>query len=241
MIKKGGLGVLAMLALWAIIVSNASAAATTTAAKIYTGASPGAELTTSEGFSIGLKSGTTYVFKSKVGASLTPIELVATGVSCSSCKVENKEVTSKAGKVAFGTGKALFTGVTVVTPAHCAVFSETGIEKQVITKTLNAHADFMNGTTAVAQGLPASGTSFGVLELENSGGTCAVAGLYNVTGTTFCDWFEETGSFATSHTCATSPAVETNDGGGLVIGSQVAEATGTGVATLASGKQWSIR
>jgi hypothetical protein len=99
----------------------------------------------------------------------------------------------------------------------------------------------MNGSTAVQQFVPVSGTSFAAFELENSGGTCAVAGLYNVTGTLFTDGTEATGTFGKSHAANTSPTIQANDGGALTIGSQAAELTASGSFALSSGKEWAIK
>jgi hypothetical protein len=99
----------------------------------------------------------------------------------------------------------------------------------------------MNGTTAVVQSLPAVGTSVAAFELENGGGTCAVAGLYSVNGTAFCDWPEPTGITGLKHGCSFSPTVQSNDGGALTVGSRAAEVTGTGVGSLTSEKEWTIK
>jgi hypothetical protein len=240
-LKKLGIALLAVVALSAIAVGSASAAATTTAAEVYTGASPGTTLAagTSEAATFTLSG--SAVLKSKVGTKETPIELTATGASCSGCKLENKAVTSKTGNVAFGTGKILFTGVTVSTPANCKVVSEAAVEKQVITKTVNVHADFMNGSVATQQFVPASGTSFAAFELENNGGTCAVAGLYNVTGTLFTDATNATGTFAKSQPATTNPTIQAADGGKLSIGSQEAQLFASGSFALGSGKEWAIK
>jgi hypothetical protein len=229
-LKKLGVILIAVVALGAIAVGSASAAATTTAAKWYTGStSPGTEVTTPQTITLGTKSGTTSTLESKIGKSLTPVKISSTSSSCSECKIENKEVTGNPGKVAYGHGSITFRGLTVSEPAHCKVAGGA-----VTSEPLVVHADFMNGTRAVQQFIPVAGLTepFATFELENNGGTCAVAGLYAVTGTLFTTGVNNTNVFASAQEAEISAAIETANGGGLFIGSQPAVLTGTGVFSI---------
>jgi hypothetical protein len=239
--KLGVAALLAILALAIVGAGSAYAAATTTAAKVFTGPSPGTELTGSKAATLSLESGAT--FKSELGGPPAQVlEMSATGAECLSCTLENKEVTSKAGKVAFGTGKVKFTGVTVTKPAGCQAEEEAGGAGHITSKQLNGHGDFMNGENAVAQAIPTAGAgaSFANFRLENKPGeTCSVAGLYSLKGITYITW-KVTGLFSTTHSGSVSPAIDTANGGGLTIGTKAASVTGTGIVSL-GGTEFTIK
>ena len=256
--KRGLLALLALVALSAIGASSASAAASTTAAQWYTGASPGTTLSGSETINCALHPETTAKLKSEVGSPAQVLEMSATGMECLSATIENKEVTEKAGKVAFGTGKIKFTGVTVTKPAGCQAEEEAGgggaNVGHVTTKQLNVHADFMHEGKAVQQFLPTAGagTAFANFRLSNkSPEVCPVAGLYSVKGTLFTNAAKTepagtlveigTGHFTKTQLAAISPAIETTDGGGLTIGTKAADLTGVGAFTLKNGAEFTVK
>jgi hypothetical protein len=172
----------------------------------------------------------------------------------------NKEVTGKNGKVAFGTGKIKFTGVTVTKPAGCEAEEVGGGTGHITTTQLNVHGDFMHEKAgdpvkhAVQQFVPTAGagTAFANFVLENkTEEVCPVAGVYSVKGTLFTNAADTepagtlkeigTGVFRTTQLAAISPAIETTDGGGLTIGAKAAELTGVGAFTLKSGAEFTIK
>jgi hypothetical protein len=238
--KLGVAALLAIVVFATVGVGGALAAATTTAAKVFTGASPGTELVGSKAATLSLEGGAT--FQTEVGAPAQVLEMSATGAECLSCTLENKEVTSKAGKVAFGTGKVKFTGVTVTKPAGCQAEEAAGGVGHITSNMLNGHGDFMNGENAVAQAIPTAGagTAFANFVLENAPGkTCPVAGIYSLKGTTFITW-KVTGLFSTSHSGSVSPAIDTANGGGVFIGAKSASVTGTGKVSI-GGTEFTIK
>ncbi len=237
-LRKLGAVLIAVIALSAIAVSSASAAATTTAAQWYTKATPSNVETTLTSaktltLSVGNDSevGEKFQLKTELTSKNTPVTLTATKASCVGCTIENKEVTSKAGKVAYGTGKIRFENVTVSTPENCTVAEEGGTPTgQVTTKALTVHADFMNGTTAVQQFFPTTGETFATFELIGS--KCGVTGLYAVKGKLFTNALNPTGTAAASQSARVSPKIEEEDGGGLTIGSKALNLTGTEVLSI---------
>ena len=60
-----------------------------------------------------------FLLKTRVVGS--PIEFTASGIECVGCTIENKEVTGKSAKIAFGKGSIRYTGLSVMAPAECSV------------------------------------------------------------------------------------------------------------------------
>ena len=171
-LKKLGTALVVVLALGAVMVSSASAAAVTEDATWRTGAA-GTVLTTVESVN------TTGSGELVTEVGSTKLVLKATGLECLSCTVQNT------GGTAVGAGKLKFTGVTVVTPAPCAVAGGS-----VTTTALNLKADYMGvaGPTAsnnAALFVPVEGTRFATVELVKGTGACALAGSYPVTGSQY--------------------------------------------------------
>jgi hypothetical protein len=237
------LTVVAMLAIGAVSAGSALAAVETKAGEWYTGATAGGVTTLAgsqaitteiaEHPGIGLK-----VEKKVVIAGL-PIRVLATGFTCVECKIENKEVTSKAGKVAYGTGRLNLTGATVVEPTGCTISSETGVKEQVLTKPMVMHGDWVDTNTSnkhpFLQFIPASGTTF--WQIRIGGGECAsIAGSYNVTGSLFGELKSNTGEMKTVQELVVSPTVQETTGAALELGTSTVTLTGT--AKISAGKNF---
>lgn len=218
-LKKLGMTLVVVLALGAVMASSAFAAATTTDVQVYVGPSPGTVLSGSEAIAV---SGSSELVTT-VGE--TPLVLQSTGTECVSCTIKNE------GGAAIATGKLLFTGVTVVSPATCAV--EGG---KVETKLLSAHPDYMIGSTSYIKFEPDSPeTIFAQLKLIKGTGACALAGTYNITGTDFLKANNATGVFAVSQGLTGSGAINTEAGGELKFGSKFAELKTTNAAATLNG------
>jgi hypothetical protein len=159
-----------------------------------------------------------------------PIRVLATGFTCVECKIENKEVTSKTGKVAYGTGRLNLTGATVVEPTNCTISSETGVAGQVLTKPMVMHGDWIdtNGANqhAFLQFIPASGATFWQIQLSGSG-CAAIAGKYNTTGSLFGELSSKIGEMKTTQELVVSPTVQETTGAALKLGSSTITLTGT--------------
>jgi len=228
-LRKLGSAILVVLAVGAVIGSNASAAVTTGAAEWYTGASPGTTLTGDQAItaSIGTHPGIGAKFRliSVIGID---IELTATGVECIGCQITNSAVTEKIPAVAIGKGKLKFTGVTADAPTGCTVRNEnsSGQVGVVETKPLTVHADWMEESKAFQQWFPQSGTVFATFYVEG-GGCAAITGSYNLKGTLFSEAKNATGVQAAVQEVVFSPAIQTTTGAELKIGTQRADLTGT--------------
>jgi hypothetical protein len=249
-LKKLGVMLAAVLALGALGASTASAAVTTKAAEWYTGTTE-AGVTTLVGskvinaaVAVHPEIGSKGRLKGTVGANKVPITITSTGISCVECTIENKEVTGKAGKVAYGSGKIRFTGVTADTPTGCTVSSEAGVAGEILTRKLVIHGDWMaeGNEHAFIQFIPEAGETAAFAQLKLSGGECtAIAGPYNVTGTVFGESVNNTGKAATAQQAVFSPAIQTTAGASLKLGGNAAEFTGTGSFSLASGEFFAIK
>jgi len=244
-LKKISAVLVAMLAMAVMVASSASAAVTTERAEWYTGASPGTTLVGDLGINLETVEHTDglvhAIFSSTIGT--TPIELTATGTKCIGCQITNKEVTGKAGAIAYGTGQVEFTGVTVKLPVGCTVASEKGVANTVLTRSLEIHGDWMDTNTANKHAFiqfrpTGEATVFAQFQLGNCG---ALNGPYNVTGTLFVESKKNTGEFGTSQEAESSKAINETAGGGLKLGANAASLTGTVKATLANGASFAIK
>jgi hypothetical protein len=247
-LKIVSMGIAAVLVGTAALASSASGAVKTERAEWYTGASPGTTLPVGTDEAINLEL-IEHNAEKKVTFTTTiagqSLKLTATALSCSDCKITNKEVTEKAGAIAYGTGTVIFENVTVSEPAGCTVSSETGVAGKVNTKLLELHSDWMDTDTSTKKGFiqirpDNGGTTFAQFSL--AGGGCeAIAGAYNVTGSLFHESKNDTGVFATTHDCTFSAAVQATAGAGLKVGANVATLTGSVRSKLASGKSFAVK
>jgi hypothetical protein len=239
-IKKLGFSLVAVLALAAVMASSAFGAVETKAAKWYTG-SPLTELTGSKAITAEMiedpgLGAVLSKFNTEIGG--LPVELTSNSIECSGCTIENKEVTGKAGKVAFGSGKIVFKNVTAMLPENCTVKSEAGVAGEVITKSLNIHGDFMDTNVAnehdFVEFVPAAGAGTTFAQFKLSGTGCsAIAGTYNVTGTVFGESVNNTGVPAANQSLILGAGVQATTGAELKVG--VKPATLTGEASFSIG------
>jgi hypothetical protein len=235
----------AVFAVGALSASAAYGAVETKAGEWYTGATAtgvttltgSQEITTeiAEHPGIGMK------VEKKVVIAGVPIRVLATGFSCVECKVENKEVTSKAGKVAYGTGRLLLTGATVVEPSNCTISSETGVQGQVLTKPMLMHGDWKDTTVsnekAFLQFIPAAGASAAFWQIKIGGAGCgAIEGTYNTSGSLFGELKSNRGEMKTVQELVVSPTVQATTGAALKLGSSTITLTGT--AKISAGKNF---
>jgi hypothetical protein len=248
--KRISIAIVAVMAISAIAAASSSAAVKTVRAEWYTGASPGTTLP--GGTSLTVKG--TLVEHPTIGKKATllttigglPIDITAEEGECVECKISNKEVTSKAGAIAYGEGKLRFKKATVMEPAGCSIKGESGVTGEVTTKLLILHADWMDTTEAnqkaFIQFIPAAGatTTFGQFSL--SGGECeAISGAKNVFGTLFAETVNNTGVFANSQGLVFSPAVQSTAGAALNVGGQTANLTGTTSLSAGGGATFALK
>jgi hypothetical protein len=168
----------------------------------------------------------------------TPLVLKSTGMECIECKIENS------GGKAVGSGKLKFTGVTVSTPATCAV-SGGAVTTLALTFTW-----FYMGTWHPAGGgsfrwwwlwiHPNSGTTFATVTLKEGSGSCPLAGSYIVSGNVFAHPTNETGAYAKEQTVTSSGTLNAEGGGELKFGTKNAELNGTGTFALSGAKKGSV-
>jgi hypothetical protein len=235
--KKLAATVVAALAIGAIVAGSASAAVTTTAAEWYTGASPGTTLSGDQAITVSIGTdpvvGAKFQLKSTIGT--TPIEITATGVQCVGCQITNSVVTSGTTPVAMGKGQLKFTGVTADAPTGCTVRNEnaTGTVGVIETKPLALHADFMSGTAPYWQLFPQAGvtTPFATFYIDD-GNCVGISGSYDLKGTVFGQAANATGVQAATQGNKFSPAIQSETGAELKLGSAKAELTGTAIFSI---------
>ncbi len=236
--KKLALVVVTALAVGAVTASSAFASVETKAGEWYTGTTESGVTTLSgsqavtaeiaEHPGLGLKVEKTAVIGGK------KIRVLATGFSCVECKLENKEVTSKAGKIAYGSGKLKLTGATVVEPSGCTISSESGVAGQVLTKQIIIHGDWKDTAAgnekAYLQFIPESGSVFWQVKL--GGGECsAIEGSYNITGSLFGELKSNRGEMKKSQELVVGTAVQATTGAELKLGTSPVTLTGTAQVT----------
>jgi hypothetical protein len=245
-LKRPVAAVFAALAISGLIATSASGAAETKGGEWYTGASPGTTLagsvtataTVAEHPVLGSKG----TLKGTIAGQSVGMTLI--GTSCVECKIENKELTSKAGKIAYGSGKLRFTGATVDTPSGCTVSSEAGVVGEILTRKLTIHADWaVAGSEKVfVQFIPEAGAAAAIAQFRLAGGQCeAIEGPYNITGTLFAESKNNRGVFAAAQGLVFSPAVQTTTGAALKLGGNPAEFTGSENFALSGGAQFAIK
>jgi hypothetical protein len=217
-LKKFWIALFTVLALGAFTAGSASAAAVT---EDVFWTLEGAELTGSETVS----STGSNEFAFSLGE--TPVVLKSTGLECLECSISNP------GGKATGTGKLKFTGVTVTTPAACAVSGGA-----VTTFQLTVDPDWMIGSTNYILFKPVSGTTFATVALVKGTGSCPLAGEWIVAGEVFIKSRNATDVLAVEQTVDSSGAINKEASGKatpLTFGSKEAVLNGTGTFKL-SGK-----
>ncbi|HEY2477317.1 MAG TPA: hypothetical protein VGI17_01150 [Solirubrobacterales bacterium] len=236
MTSKLGLSVVSVLMVAAAAAGSASAAGETVGAKFFV---EGAELAGSK--TVTGSAVTNGVLETEIAG--LPVKLESKKLSCQSCKIENKEVTSKAGKVAFGSGTIKFEEASVVEPKSCTVKDEGGTLSQVVTKPLFIHGDWMDTTKAneraFVQLIPQTGSTFAQFTLGGTG--CeAIAGARNVTGSVFGESANKTGFEAAKQELVLSPTVQSTTGAKLLVGTKEAKFTGTSAFELSTKEKFMI-
>ena len=228
-LQKSGVVVVALLLIGAVTASSSSAALETKAAEWYTGASPGATL--AEQLPVVTKIAEHPSLGAKISISLNlffePLQMTATGINCIGCIIENREATSKSGKVAYGRGKLEFTGMTVDEPSGCTVSSQSGVANTIITKELTFHGDWMDTNAANQKAFidffPSVPSTFFQFKLAGSGPTCeSVAGTWNTPGSLFAESANNTGVFAVNQNLIFSSFITGTVAFSLVKGAQFA-------------------
>jgi hypothetical protein len=226
-VKKFGTALVVILALGAVMASSAFAAAEEKAApwQVFKEIKEEKEVFAPLAESETVSSTGSGELVTTVGE--TPLVLKSTGLECLECKIENS------GGKSIGTGKLKFTGVTVSSPATCAVSGGA-----VTTLALKVNAGFMggagSGNTVLFQ--PSSGSTFATVTLKEGSGSCPLSGSYIVSGKVFVRSNNSTGTYAVSQTVTSSGAINAEGGGELKFGSKAAELNGTGTFSL-SGKR----
>jgi hypothetical protein len=217
-LKKFGMTLVAILVLGAVVASSAFGAAGTKDATWRVGAS-GSELVGSE--TVTASGSNEFVFF----WGETPVVLNSTGLECLECKIENVSGNG------VGSGKLKFTGVTVSSPATCAVSGGA-----VTTLALKVNAGFMEGTTNYVQFAPNSGTTFATVTLKEGSGVCPLSGSYIVSGKVYVQSNNATGVYEKEQTVKSSGTINSTAGGELKFGSKNAELNGTGTFKLSGTK-----
>jgi hypothetical protein len=195
-LKKLGMVLVAVLAIAAVTASSALAAAVTEDVQWHVGGKllSGSQAVTSSG------SGT---LKSTIGATNTPVNLTASGITCTECTIKNE------GSTAIGTGFLTFTGVKVTEPAHCKVPGGS-----IKTNLLEVSADYMIGTANYIKFAPETGSIFTQIQIETDGtGSCTVSGKYNVTGVDFVKSVNATKTFVAKQEVTASQAINVEASG----------------------------
>jgi hypothetical protein len=172
-------------------------------------------------------------------------DFTAEEVECVGCKITNKEVTSKAGAIAYGEGKLRFKKASVMEPAGCTIESETGVVGEVITKTLTFHGDLMDTNKANQKAfvhfIPAAGetTTFALYTL--SGEKCRIAGTSKIVGSIFGESLNNTGVSPKTQGLVFSPAVLETSGGFLTYLNAPVTLTMTINYSVVGGTEYTIK
>jgi hypothetical protein len=246
-LRKLGTATAALLVVGIVTASSAMGAVETKAVQWYLGSSP-ETATTLSGFQaisaeIAEHPGIGKKVEKVTTIAGTRIRVVATAFTCVECVMENRELTSKAGKIAWGKGKLKMTGAVLVEPSGvCTISSPGAATGEIVTKPIVIHGDWRDTIAGnqhpFLQFLPEAGTTFWTIELK--GTSCAIAGLYNITGSLFGELKSNVGTIAASQELVMSPTVQATAGGELHLGSAPVTLTGTGKVT-AGGKYFGLK
>jgi hypothetical protein len=214
-----GLAMVASLAICAVAVASASATTWKANGSLFTNGQS-ETVTASNSSSLG---GTGFTLESKVLGKA--FKLTATTLTGSEVKI------SQSGSEALDSGKLIFSGLTVVEPSGCGV-------ETITTEPLSSKLETKTGlTSGLADHLfPTSGETFAKIKVT----TCAIAGTYPVKGSVYGET-NKLGVLAVNQPLKFSPAINTAAGGKLLLGTEEAKLTGTGINTLSgtnAGKSW---
>jgi hypothetical protein len=227
--RRFGAAVSVVVAFGLLAAASASATATTEAKKWFTGSGGATELTAPASLLLSAGShgtiGSQFVIRFSV-ASMA-IEVTASGVECVSCSIENKEITGKPGKVAYGSGQLKFSGLTVMPAGTCTVSSS------FTTQPLKFHFDYMEGPKHLVHITPVSGETIGSFT------ACTVP--VKLSGSFFGAFKSATGNCLAEQGVEFSPAINTVAGGELKFGPEPAELTGTANLKLSSGTPFCVK
>ncbi len=164
-----------------------------------------------------------FVLETEIGT--TPFKFTATGAECLEASVNEVE---NSGKMAEFSGKLKLTGITVNTPASCAISGGS-----VTTVALTGKIQ-MEGSTTYLLLAPSTGTTLSTLTLVKGTGACAISGSYILSGNDF-GRFNPTGYSAASQPVVFSGAINSTAGGELKLGSKLAALSGVLRIALSSG------
>jgi hypothetical protein len=246
-LRKLGMATAAVLVVGVVSTGSAIGAVETKAAQWYLGPTAAGVTTLAGSQAITTEIAEHPVIGKKVEKvttiARTKLRVVATAFSCVECVMENREVTGKVGKVAYGSGKLKMTGATLIEPAGvCTISSPGAVTGEIVTKQIVIHGDWRDTTPGnerpYLQFIPAAGTSFWTIELK--GASCAIAGLYNITGSLFGELKSNLGTMSTSQELVMSPVVQATTGAQLNLGANPVTLTGTGKVS-AAGKFFGLK
>jgi hypothetical protein len=211
-----GVALVASLALAAVAVASASATTWKAGGSLFTNGQS-ATVTVSNKAALG---GTGFTFAFKVLGKT--VKFTAATLSGEGVKI------SQSGSEALGSGKLIFSGITVVDPSGCGV-------EAITTEPLSSRLESNTGLTSkVADHLfPTSGESFAKIKVT----ACAIAGTYPLKGTLYAET-NALGVIAVNQPLKFSPAINTAAGGKLLLGTEEMTLTGVGINTLTSGLSW---
>jgi hypothetical protein len=204
-IKKVGFTLAALLALSAVMASSAFATATTNNSFWY---KSGAKIGAAEPEVACSKASEKLTLNSEIGT--TPIELQATGISCSG-KLKQE------GNNALAKGTLTFTGVTMTTPAGCTVPSS--LTTEALTSKI-----YMEGTKVYEKFEPTAGASEPFLKIPIT--VCSLASSPKVFGSVFGEAANATNVEATTQKLTFSKTINSTAGGELKLGTKAASLAG---------------
>jgi hypothetical protein len=189
--RRAAFAALAIFAALAAFAGSASAAATTTKAEWYTGATEGSVTTTTSSPALtAAASGKLELTVPYVG---TPVKFQVGAASCVECTITN-ESALKPG-AATGTGRLLFSGVVITSPAGpCRVK-----EGKITSSPLSFEAHYMAGERWFLRIAPVSGETALTLNIEGEPGrSCPISATGTpIKGANFGEFKARTSSFAT--------------------------------------------
>ena len=231
--KKLGVALLAVFALGAIMASSAFAENefSATGGQWYTETEPGVFKKLEVGVTDDLTvTGGAASLVSEIGTK--PIKFTSTGVTGTECSAVNNTTTS----ATIDCKALVFTGVSVSGGAAAGCSTPTTITSKELTGVLGMNKA---GTLATLKITPKAGeaAAFATVELT---GTCAIAGLYKLTGTIFAQAINATGIFATTQGLSFSEAIQESAGTAtsLKFGENSAILTGTVKDALEGSPEW---
>jgi hypothetical protein len=221
-LKKLGAALVVVVALGAVLASNAFAAAATEAKEWNVGGS----MLTGKSETVSSTAVGTATFETEVGS--TKYVLTATGIDCVGCTIANTGSPSSA----TGTGHLKFTGVSVMEPAGCSVASE------IETTELTVSADWMEGEKVYVKFTPAAGETKEFATVAITG--CALATTIVPKGTVFVEAANKTEKYEVEQEVHSSKTINEVAGGSLKVGTKNAVLTGRAKLKLNSGAGFGV-